>query len=253
MDITYTIGGVDLHDPTVGRYVMRDTTLPTVGQPRTAITEVPSRYGSLLSTLGTVGASTVTVSLMVVGDTYAQVVERWSDTLRLLRLGDRVSLTRVLGGVTYTASAAVSSVSEPTFNPRERLIEALVVFTIPGALWYGTPVTVTADDTSALDGSGGPLRVDEIRVAMTDSTLRITDRVTGLILTWDGDYRSGHTLVIHPETYTADWDDSTPATAGLSLPTGGWRITPGGDGTVGVTVFGPSASAVTITAARSVY
>lgn len=256
MECTYWLDGVDLHSPANGRYVMLGTELPSFGSPRTRATTVPGRRGVLAQRSLSSSDLDVTVSMMIVGENYAELDSRMAAFLAALPMERFATLTKVMGDVRREAACTVKSVSDPTFKLGEYCLEFTVVFNVPEGAWFDEAATVTTagNPMSALAGGSSGYEVNSIAVIPAAGRVNITDVASGDVLTWEGSVTENFTLMIIPGDFTAYWAigvDQVDVSNELSLPAHGWTLTPDGSGNVGVEVVGALPENVTFTARKA--
>lgn len=256
MDCTYWLDGVDLHSPTDGRYVMLGTELPSFGAPRTRSTTVPGRRGVLAQRSLSSGELDVTVSMMIVGEDYAELDSRMAAFLGALPMERFATLTKVMGDVRREAACTVKSVSDPEFKPGDCCFEFTVVFTIPGGAWLDEAATVSApgNPMATLAGGNTGYEVQSIAVVPATGRVEITDVASGDVLVWEGAVVGGGTLTIVPAGFTAYWtvlEETIDVSDELSLPVHGWTLTPDASGNVGVELVGALPANVTFTARKA--
>lgn len=254
MECTYLLDGVDLHSPAEGRYVMVGTELPSWGGPRVRSTTVPGRRGVLAQRSLSCGELDVTVSIMLTGASYAELDMRMNNFLGMLPFERFATLQKVTGGTNRIATCLVKSISEPEHRVGDYCLEFTVVFTIPSGAWTDrSAFTCTADKLTDTNGGNTGYQVDSITITPNGGRVSITDNTTGDVLLWEGLYRTTGNLVILPAEFRAYWPsnanadrytDDEDVSDGLLLPPHGWTVTPDATGTVGVTVEGAAASAV---------
>lgn len=251
MDITYRVNGADVHAPSEGRYVMDGTELPSIGAPRTLLTEVPGRTGVLAQPTVATGEITVAIKLLVFGDSHEQFTERLDRALNVLRPVGSFILTRVMGDVERSAPAFVSAISEPKYDTVHHEAELTVTYLIPSGVWCGAPTTVTANNLATINGGNAPYQVDRIDVIPDGGRVTITDIASGDVLAWEGEVVVGETLRLYPASFEAHWSGGVDVSEGLSLPARGWAITPNTWGNVGVQVVGAQAVNVSLVVRRA--
>lgn len=256
MDCTYWLDGVDLHSPTDGRYVMLGTELPSFGAPRTRSTTVPGRRGVLAQRSLSSSELDATVSMMIVGDDYAELESRMAVFLAALPMERFATLTKVMGDVRREAACTVKSVSDPEFKPGDCCFEFTVVFTIPGGAWLDETAVVSSagNPMTSLAGGNTGYEVQSIAVKPSAGRVEITDVASGDVLVWEGTVVSNYSLMVYPADFTACWvidSDTVDVSNEISLPVHGWTLTPDASGNVGVELVGALPANVTFTARKA--
>lgn len=252
---SYLVDGVPLHDPTMGWYVMEGTELPSIGAPRNASVDVPTRNGVIAPATLSHGESTLSVRMMLTGagGGRAGLAEGFDSLVRLVR--STTSITHELDEAMYSRStpARLSSISTPEYTPDVKGddpdYECTIVFDLPRGVWAEDVVyTTTVDDLTVFDGSGAALQDVELVCTPDEGRIVVTDGATGLSLTWEGDVVDDAVLHINPANCSATWyvgEDSSAvaeydASGGLTMPALPWEIRPTSHGILSLEVSGTS-------------
>lgn len=262
----YTLDGKDLDDPR-GRWVLEEgTTLSTWGEPRLSSVEVPNRFGVLPIPATVTDAQQVVLKFRVFS---------WTDGGKSLCHGTQADLDAnlralrnrllVLGrlpvlGHTPSGAGAAPRVAEvrlkgsvePSFSPDTMTIAVSAVFEIPDGMWRDPePTVVPLASASSLSGGTAPIMDAMIMLAPTANEMVVKDATSGSSLTWKGSTipTSSERILVNVSRYTAHkqastgWDVISGAqdvSGQISMSAGGLRITPDGDGKVGLVVTGGS-------------
>lgn len=254
----YRLDGTDLDDA-AGRWRLTDvTTLPTLGAPRLSSVTVPGRNGVLPIAPTTVAPIEVTLGFMVTdaaasGQTGRRGLDENLRALyaRLRRVGEMSDLVHYPAAGTPKRHAAVrvSASIEPKLYPAANVAEVKVVLEAPAGVWEDVDSTTSdAADLAGLDGGVMPITAPLVlAVPSADgSPLRVVDVVSATSLQWSGARVASRTLLIDPASYRATWTNNgwsggEDVSAGLSISSPPFAITPDVQGHHAVTVTGGTA------------
>lgn len=259
MSSEYFLNGTELDDPQGRWKVMEGTLLPDIASPVNVSVKIPGRDGVMPMPTTSFGTSTITIAFMVqdarngaLGGGRAVLDDNFNQLLAALRFRGGLAYLgyRPAGAEWRHASVRLQSISSPVYYHLEKIIETTAVFENVDGVWRSdTEYTLPADDLSRLDGCAMPIFDPLIKLVPTTTRVTVQDRVSGSQITWTGPLRAGKTLVLDPASYWAEWTDGswgpgTDASAGMSLTSRGFRLTPNSWGRITVTVTGATSAQV---------
>lgn len=236
--------GVPLHAPENGRYVMEGTVLPAPPALNLSKVTTATRHGVMPVGWGTHAASSVSVAFMVVGDTRAELEERWQALRVLVGRPSMVMEHVVSSGESRTAEVRCEAISEPVYLPQEWAIECTVTFGVPGGVWQDAELSTGAPGAmGAFEGTVLPITNVEIHGEATTGELVIEDVATGTRVSWVGE--PGAVVTIWPATFKAVDDDGNDVSSGLFVGARPFQLAPDATGKVDVDATGGLVDAIT--------
>lgn len=259
MGSEYYLNGTDLDDAQGRWKVMDGTLLPDIASPVNVSVKIPGRDGVLPMPTSAFGTSTVTITFMIqdtvngrLGGGRSALDANFNRLLAALRFRGGLAYLgyRPDGAEPRHAAVRLQSVSSPVYYHPEKIIETTAVFENVDGVWRSdTEYTVPADDLAQLDGCAMPIFDPLIKLVPTATTVTVQDRVSGCTITWKGPIQAAKTLVINPAAYWAEWTDGAwtggaDASAGLSLASRGFRLTPNSWGRITIAVTGAASAQV---------
>lgn len=209
--------------------------------------------------------------------------------VQVLRPYEIVTLTYNWGGEPRTTRARLTNAITPKFEPRAGVATLTAVYEVLDGAWHGSEWVMPSPSLALLDGGVLPVMdaVVELAPAPGSSLVTVRDTVSGSSMTWTGTAAAGQSVLVDVARYSAAlgvrtglpateeallalvpagtperraraltlaWPKSVFTTvkdvsAGLSMSSGGFRLTPDAAGHYAVGVVGGTATVI----ARAAY
>ena len=206
---SWLINGLDVATA-LGLRLTQDTSWRMGTANRRTTVELPGVHGNINLGLPVYDEQQVTLDANVQAATEGALEEAISHFLALCGT-PTLTLTRISGGVTSTADAALVSIAHDEWVPSVST-HIVAVFAIPGAFFRGPTVTdadlvfsgtLTAQEIAALSGSSAPISDAVIRITGPATSVTLTDPTSGTGLTWSGTLGSGGYLFLRGRSLMA--------------------------------------------------
>ena len=217
---SWLVDGVNL-ETTFG--LERSTTWRPPVSARNAVVEVPGRHGSVTSGLASFESCTVTFELVPNVATEAALEATAAQLQALFARPAGVTLSRVSGGVTATATARLVSLTQGDVSLASGWASFTAVLTVPGVTFRGTvvnsaPLDANGNTTVALPtlaGSSAPIRDAILRLSGPATSFSWTCPTSGTGISWAGTLAAGSYLYV----------DAASLTAWITTSASAWTIT----------------------------
>lgn len=220
-----------------GLRLTQDTSWKAGAATRRTTMQLPNMHGLLNLGLPVFDETQVTLDAWLWASSEAQIEEACNQFLAVCS-APRLTLTRISGGLTLTAAAALVTIGHDGWTPGAAC-HVVVVFAIPGA-FLRDPAPATSNDfvfsgtisnqpIVQLAGSTAPIPDPMIRVTGPCTGVTVSDPQTATAISWTGSLPAGQYLFISPHPLSArvsdnaaDWSSGgTSVLAGVDYPGAG--------------------------------
>lgn len=281
MTLTYSLNGLDLHDPGNGRKLLDATSWSNNIAMRNTVLSLPGMHGAVPVWAAPLDSSNLVLRVQVKDRDEDGLNDKWNLIMRHLGVGNNrgtlIERARSAAGADngrqVSAYGQLVSADQPDFSCAGGLVTSSLIFSIPGGRWYGAAETEVLSLTGAnqavtiAQDSTMPITESQFLVKGPIAGLHIFDNVSQTGFDWTGvNITSAQWLLIDLATFTA-WQKSSAAydlsgtnvSAGLANSGVGWlSLVPGiADGitasSVSVTSSGTSGASTLTLRAQPAY
>jgi len=224
-------------DAALGLKLEQDTTWKMNVSARQTLVEIAGQHGNLNLGLPVFDAGTVSMQALAMAASETAIEEAITQFTALCA-SPTLTLTRISGGVTTTATAKLVSISPTGWVPGASMVRIVALFALPGVFLRGDVWTsadlaaqtdVVAAELSGLSPSSAPIVDTTCRITGPCVNPYVSDPGTGTGLQWIGTVAAGQYLFMCAKPLSArlsssaaDWAaGGTDVSANLSYPGAG--------------------------------